>query len=217
MIEIKGGVFIFVLCIRTVIIYAVLILSMRLSGKRQVGELQLSELITAFLISEVASTPLSDLQIPIVYAVIPILILICLEITVSFITTKSSVAKKIFEPSPTVLISDGTLRIGELEKQRLTADELISALRLKDISDIADVRFCFLEHNGQLSAFKNDDPLTLPIVVDGNIHRNHLSLLGLDENWLKKELKAQRTDLQTVFLALSDGQSLNIYAKKEGK
>ena len=88
----------FSLFFRTAVIYGVLMLSMRLSGKRQVGELQLSELVTAFLISEVASAPLSEPDIPLLYAILPITVLTCLEVAVSFITTKS-VKKIIFASS----------------------------------------------------------------------------------------------------------------------
>ena len=190
---------------------------MRLSGKRQVGELQLSELITAFLISEVASTPLSDPDAPLIYALIPITVLVILEITISFVTTKSTKIKRLFEPPPTVLIANGKLKINELKKQRLTADEIMSSLRLKDIADITSVKYCFLEHNGQISAFTEEDGLTLPVVVDGNIHDEHLKLLGKDPSWLKARLREQKADLSTVFIATSDGNALTVYAKENKK
>lgn len=213
----KGGNGIFTIVIRTIIIYVFLLLSMRLSGKRQVGELQLSELITAFLISEVATTPLTDPDMPILYALIPITVLLCLEITVSFITTKSVSVKRMFEPAPTVLIGNGKLNIAELKKQRLTADELISSLRLNNVSDINTVNFCFLEHNGQISSFSKDETLALPLIVDGKIHNGHLKLLGRDENWLKARLREQKADMNEVFIAVSDGNTLTIFAKEKRK
>lgn len=190
---------------------------MRLSGKRQVGELQLSELITAFLISEVATTPLTDPDMPILYALIPITVLLCLEIMVSFITTKSVTVRRMFEPPPTVLIANGKLNIAELKKQRLTADELISSLRLNNVSDINTVKFCFLEHNGQISSFSKDETLALPLIVDGRIHNGHLKLLGRDENWLKARLREQKTDISEVFIAVSDGNALTIFSKEKKK
>lgn len=214
---VKGETDIFTIVLRTIIIYVFLLLSMRLSGKRQVGELQLSELITAFLISEVATTPLVDPDVPLLYALIPIMILLCLEVTVSFITTKSVTVKRMFEPPPTVLIANGKLNIAELKKQRLTADELISSLRLNNVSDINTVKFCFLEHNGQISSFSNDETLALPLVVDGKIHNGHLKLLGRDENWLKARLREQKADMNEVFIAVSDGNTLTIFAKEKKK
>lgn len=208
---------VFTIIARTALMYLILMLMMRLSGKRQVGELQLSELVTAFLISEVASVSLYDNDAPIVYGLIPITVLIALEVIISFVTTKSVTVKRLFEPSPTVLISNGKLNLTELRKQRLTADELMSSLRLKDIADITAVKYCFLEHNGQISAFTNDDCLTLPVIVDGKIHGGHLSMLGRDEKWLKSHLKEQKASMNEIFIATSDGNSLVIYAKEKKK
>jgi uncharacterized membrane protein YcaP (DUF421 family) len=188
---------------------------MRISGKRQLGELQLSELVTAFLISEVASSPITNNGFGILNASVSIALLVFLEIVVSFITTKSFFAKKVFEPSPTVLISNGKLNSDELGKQRLTVDELISSLRLKDISDISSVKYCFLEHNGEISAFKEGDILTIPVIVDGHIYRNHLKNLGKDENWLSKRLKEQKLTADQVFIGVSDGNTLTVFAKKK--
>lgn len=200
--------------IKTILIYFILVISMRIGGKRQLGELQLSELVTAFLISEVASSPITNSDFSVKNALISIALLVFLEIAVSFITTKSFFAKKVFEPSPTILISNGKLNVNELGKQRLTADELISSLRLKDISDISAVKYCFLEHNGEISAFKEGDTLSIPVIVDGRIYKKHLKNLGKDENWLTKRLKEQKLTADKVFIGVSDGNTLTVFAKK---
>lgn len=206
----------FPVLIRTLIIYIVLVASIRLTGKRQVGEMQLSELITAFLISEVAASPLADPDIPLVYGIVPILLLISLEIVISFVTTKSVALKRMFAPPPTVIIKNGKLDLKALGKQRISAEELISSLRLKDIGNISDLNFCFLEHNGQISVFKADDSLTLPLITDGNINTNSLSLIGKDEAWLKARLKSDKRRLGDIFLMTSDGNSA-YYVEKEKK
>lgn len=206
----------FPVLIRTFLIYITLVASIRLTGKRQVGEMQLSELITAFLISEVAASPLADPDIPLVYGIVPILLLISLEIVISFITTKSVALKRMLAPPPTVLIQNGKLDLKALGKQRISAEDLVSSLRLKDIGDISDLNFCFLEHNGQISAFKCGDALTLPLIIDGNINANSLSLIGKDEAWLKAKLISDRRRVNDIFLMTSDGNSA-FYVEKEKK
>ena len=208
----------FPILIRTLIIYIILIASIRLTGKRQVGEMQLSELTTAFLISEVAAAPLSDPDIPLIYAILPIRLLVSLEIIISFITTKSLFFKKMFEPPPTVIISNGKLNLHALNKQRLSADELISSLRLKDVSDISELEFCFLEHNGQISAFTKSDKLALPVIVDGKANTHFLKLLGKDELWLAARLSSDKRKLENLFLMTTDGnRSYYIEKEKEKK
>ena len=95
--------------IRTILIYLLLIAIMRLSGKRQIGEIQLSELVTTFLLSEIASHPLTNANIPFLYAVIPILTIISLEIIMSFLSTKSAVMKSILDGKPSIIIRKGVI------------------------------------------------------------------------------------------------------------
>lgn len=204
----------FPIFIRTLITYIVLIISIKLTGKRQVGEMQLSELITAFLISEVAASPLCDPDIPLVYGFVPILLLVSVEIIVSFVTTKSIFFKKLFQSPPTVIISNGKLNIHALSKQRLSVDELISSLRLKDIADISKLDFCFLEHDGQISAFTSDDGLTLPIIIDGKVNSHFLSLLQKNEAWLKSTLKSDKRNVENIFLMTTDGKN-TFYIEKD--
>ena len=204
----------FPVLIRTIIIYLFLVIAIKMTGKRQVGELQLSELITAFLISEVAAAPLSDPDVPIIYAIVPILTLISLEIIISFVITKSVFFKKLFESPPTVIISKGKLNLHALDKQRLTADELISSLRQKDVADIDKLEYCFLEHNGQISAFEKDDGLTLPVIVDGKINTHFLKILGRDTNWINKRLASDKRNIENIFLATTDGNDIKYIYKK---
>jgi uncharacterized membrane protein YcaP (DUF421 family) len=95
--------------IRAAIIYTILLISLRLTGKRQVGELQISELITTFMISELAASPIQDLSIPLIYSIVPIIFLLCAEISLSFLATKSKRLKKLFFGNPSIIIRKGKL------------------------------------------------------------------------------------------------------------
>ena len=205
----------FPILVRTVIVYFVLVLSIRLTGKRQVGEMQLSELITAFLISEVAASALSDPGLPLLYSILPILLLTSLEILISFLSVRIRPVKRLFEPPPTVLIAGGKLNQEELRRQRITLDELLSALRLKDVADIAALEYCFLEHNGQISAFQAGDGLTLPVIIDGSVLKRNLALLGRDENWLNGLLRRDGRKKKTLFLMTTDGSTARYTEKTE--
>ena len=68
---------------RTIVIYAVLLISVRIMGKRQLGELELSELITTLMVSELAVLPISDKRIPVLYGIVPILVLLSVEVILS--------------------------------------------------------------------------------------------------------------------------------------
>ena len=166
---------------RTIIVYIFLVIAMRLTGKRQIGELQLSELITALLLSELAASPITNNNIPLSYAFVPILTLVCIEIINTFLVTKNVAARRFLDGVPNIIIKKGVLDQKELAKVRMSMEELFAELRLKDIYDISEVEYAILEQNGQLSVTPKtaSRPLT---VGDMNLIQSdrgiaHLSLV----------------------------------------
>jgi len=220
--------------LRTLIIYLILIISMRMMGKRQIGELQISELVTTFMLSELATAPLSNKQIPVSYALVPIFLLLSLEVITSFLLMKSSFLKRLFTGRPSIIIHHGKIDQQELGRLRITIHELLSELRQKSIGDIADVEYAILEDNGKLSVFQKSvkAPLTPeqadlaitengiahPIIADGKISRENLTLAGVSENWLHAQLKKRNLETAEVFLlTLNDGGELFIVTKESIK
>ena len=95
------------LLIRFIFVYFFMSFSMKLMGKRQVGQLQMSELVSAFFLSELATYSVTDPDIPLLNGVIPIMVMICLEVIVSFLSIKVPLVKKAFDFEPSVLIFNG--------------------------------------------------------------------------------------------------------------
>ena len=208
--------------IRTCIIYFTLLLSMRFLGKRQIGELELSELITTFMLSELAVMPISDPDIPIAYGLLPILLLLSIEVILSFFVSRYAPLRKIFFGAPSILIHEGKINTKEMKKLRIGILELLAELRLKDISDIRDVRCAILEENGKLSVFTTADasPLTktdarisaaesgvgLPVVTDGRLMRDSMRLAGIDAGWIDRKLRENKVCRREVLLMTVDEQ-----------
>lgn len=201
---------------RTVIIYLVLIAAMRLMGKRQIGELQLSELIVTLMLSELAVGPITNKSMPILHAVIPIVLLLAIEVILSFGLTKSNALKKLLYGSPIVLIQDGKANLAAMAENRIEIDELLSELRQKGAPDIASVKYAILEDNGKLSVFLKSDasPATAKdmgvsppdcgiaheLVIDGAVVRENLALMKKSRVWLDRELEKRGVALEDVFL-----------------
>ena len=192
--------------IRTLTIYIFLVLAMKLGGKRQIGELQLSELVTALLLSEIASIPIGHEDIPLSFAVIPILTVICVEIISAFASTKCKPLKRFLDGTPSVLIRRGKLDIKELSKIRMNVDELIAEARLKGISDISDIEYAVLEENGKLSVIEKakkgekERGLAHAVITDGSVNEHGLISIGMTRDGLSKRLYAKKTSLEDVFL-----------------
>lgn len=209
--------------VRTVLIYVILIAMMRFTGKRQIGQLQVSELITAFLISEIASNPVTDSNIPLLHAIVPITVILCLEVIASFLSTKSAIIKKILEGKPSVVVRNGKPVQKEMAKMRMSVEDLFCQLRLKDAPSPSVVDYAIFEPNGQLSVFPLENAPTVtgiahPVIVDGHIISYVLKDIGRDEKWLGKILADKKIrDIKTVFLmTVDDGDAITVY-KKETK
>ncbi len=208
---------------RTIIIYLFLVLAMKLGGKRQVGELQISELVTALLLSEIASIPIGHDDIPLSFAVIPVLTLICLEVISAFVATKSQALKKALGGTPSVIINKGKLDIEALAKLPMGVEEFISEARLKGIADISDLEYAILESNGKLAVFEKakdgekETGIAHAVIVDGSISQNSLDQIGMSKAQLDSRLKSKNTELENVFLySVNDaGEEYWVFSKKQ--
>ena len=204
--------------LRTIIIYFVFIIAIRLLGKRQVGELEISELIVTFMLSELATVPIQDPSIPLSYAFIPLVILIAFEVISSFLVTKSKIFKKMIIGNPSYVIKKGELNQKELERLRMSLPELLGELRLKNVGDISNVEYAILEENGKLSVFEKDAPSSVghALIIDGDINESNLKIAGKDKKWVLRCLKKHKLTLQEVFLlTCDDDDTINIIIKEE--
>lgn len=218
--------------LRTLFLYVFLIAVMRLTGKRQIGQLQLSELITALLLSQLASQPLINESIPLVYAVVPILLLVSIEIILSYLSTKSNFMKKILESPPSIIIRKGVVNQKEMSRVRLSVEELLCELRLKGISSLSEVDYAILEQNGQISVLTNDANtpikqkdmnvkgdaagLSQPVLIDGHINKAAQKEAGKSDAWIRAELAKRRiTDTRDVFLLTVDDRGATEIIRKE--
>ncbi len=182
--------------IRTIILYIIVIFALRLMGKRQIGELSPSELVVTILISDLAAIPMQDPGISILNGIIPILSLLCLEIIISTILLKSTLARKIVVGSSSILIDNGKISLKEIKRMRITVDELVEELRLKDFPDISYVKYAILETNGKISIipfpeYVNTRSCSMPITLisDGKLNSSGLNEIGKDEQWIDKQIK----------------------------
>ena len=208
--------------IRTAIIYILFTIAIRLMGKRQVGELQISELITTFMLSELAINPIQDISIPIAYALIPLVFLFAMEVITSFLVTKLPKFRRAFMGAPSIIIRAGVLDQKELGRLRISISELLSELRLKNVSKIEDVDYAILEQNGQLSVFlkgnlQASNGIAHAIIQDGDINYSALDEAQKSPDWIDTELGKRGLALCEIFLMTYDEKGVINIIKKEDK
>lgn len=207
-----------VILIRTVILYIFIVFGLRIMGKRQLGELQPSEFVITILISNIATLPIEDTNVPILGGIFPILTLVCFEVFISSLTLKNKTARKLISGSPRMLIRDGVIDQYELKNIRFSIDDLMEELRGNNIFDIRDVAFAIVETTGKLSVYEkfsarnvtpeilniqntsNDDSPPVIIISDKEIIKEGLRFCNLKEEWLYKTIAENGYELKDIFL-----------------
>ncbi|MDD3346238.1 DUF421 domain-containing protein [Oscillibacter sp.] len=218
---------------RTVILYFLIMIGLRVMGKRQIGELEPSELVLTMMISDLATVPMQDFGIPLLAGVIPILTLLALSMLLSQISLHNLRFRSLVCGTPTVLIRRGKLEQSAMQKNRYTLDELLEELRGQGFSGIEDVKYAVLENSGQLSVFpwtacqpptaqqlglRLEDDVTLPVILinDGRVLRKNLIACGRDDAWLQNQLRHHAlSSPEEVFLLTLDEQDAVFCVKKE--
>lgn len=210
----------FITVYRTIILYIVVIISIRLMGKRQIGDMQPSDLVITLLISEIAAMPLQDTDQPILFGVSAIFTIVVIEILVSIIALKSFFVRKMLSGKSAILIKDGIIDQKELKNVRMTVLDLVEMLRGQQVFDIGTVSFAVLETGGSLSVLlksqsqpatvgdikvgKGPAELPLPVISDGKILKESLTALKINENNVTSKLAKKGMRVRDIFLMTMD-------------
>lgn len=208
---------------RTVLIYFVIYLVIRLMGKREIGKLSVFDLVISIMITELAVIVVEDTERPVWQGVVPIAILAIAQIAIAYITLKSRKLRLLFDGKPSYIIEHGKLKPEEMRKQRYSLDDLMLQLRENKITNVADVEFALLEPTGKLTVTSKEqyrkeakgaappsgafrfEGLPVPLVMDGKVQEDNLERIGQTRFWLKRELAARGVkETKDVFLCTID-------------
>ncbi len=218
--------------VRSIILYVIVLVVMRLMGKREIGQLQPFELAIAIMIADLASVPMSEVGIPIINGIIPILSLLVMHLIISFINLKSIKMRQLICGKPSILIYRGKINEKVLIKERFTINELQERLRANNINNLADVEYAILETSGQVSIIqKPNKRTTIPedfnimpeyegisydLVIDGKIMNDNLKTLNKTYGWLKKEVNKFNIEPEEALLVTVNAKG-DIFCQKKEK
>ena len=210
-----------ILTLRTLVVYLALILAMRLMGKRQLGELQPSELVSTILLSNLASISIEQPELPLAASLTPVFLIAVLEVLSSGLALHHPKLAQLLSGRPVPVIRNGVIDQNALRALRLTAADLLEALRGKDVFDPADVAYALVETDGTLNLVKQpgketllredvglsqprEAPTRLPFVLDGRICPDALAWFGKTPEWVTARLQKEKVPLPQVLLLLGD-------------
>lgn len=216
---------------RSIVLYIIVLIVMRLMGKREIGQLQPFELAIAIMIADLAAVPMAETGIPISNGIIPILGLLVMHLIISFLNLKSMKIREILCGKPAILIYRGKIDEKVLKKERFTLNELQERLRSSNVVNLGDVEYAILETSGQVTVIQKPDKRTttpkdfnimpeyegIPydLVVDGKVMYNNLKIIGKDYNWLKKQVNKFNMEPEEALIVTFDGGNQIFCQKKE--
>lgn len=174
-------------------------------GKRQLSQITPFDFISAIVLGELLGNAIYDKEIGLMYILSTLLLWGVLMLLVEIVTQKFRKTRGFLEGNPSIVIRQGMIDRKELKRNKIDINELLNMLRQKDVFSVREVEYGILESNGKLSVLKkskyeqptNEDldiskkPVYLPVVIisDGEVLLDNLKDSGLNEKWLKKQLK----------------------------
>ncbi|MFW6237863.1 MAG: YetF domain-containing protein [Halanaerobiales bacterium] len=208
---------------RTFILYLAVIIILRIMGKRQIGELQPYELAITIMISALAALPMEDIDIPLLYSIVPMLLLLIFQEIISYVTLNSNRTRSLICGEPTVLIRNGQLMEKELTKLKINMNDLLEQLRITGYHNLEDIEYAIMETTGNISVIPKSQkrPLTpedmgidtsfegppKSLIIDGEVQQDNLKSVGLDRDWLQNTLQEYNINSpRKVFYAALDSE-----------
>ncbi|MDO4377166.1 MAG: DUF421 domain-containing protein [bacterium] len=192
-----------IIIFRTFFYYILFLVLFKVMGKREIGELGVNDLLVSVLFAEFATLAISNYKEPLLVTLIPTLIIVFLQVIVSFLSLKSIKIRNLVDSSPALIMKNGNINFKEMEKQRYNLEDLLTQVRDKGIKSLDEVEYAILENNGKLSIFLKDEKnvYPMPLIIDGVINYQTLVDIKKDKLWLMKMLKNEHTSLEQVFYA----------------
>ena len=206
--------------LRVLLVYILLLISIRIMGKREIGQLSNLDFVVAIVVAELATLPITDHKLTLEETILPMLIITFLQVGVSILCLKSNRFRRLLYGRPNVLIAGGQMQMQEMRKARYNIDDLLSQLRQKDVFDVASVEYAVLETSGELtvmqkqgshpvtrSDLKMETPVSfcgmpLTLIDDGEVNWRGLADHGITEAWLTEQLRRNgATSAGEVFYA----------------
>lgn len=202
--------------VRATVLYAVVIFLIRVMGKRQIGELQPAEFVVTMLVSEIASIPMQDNTIPILNSISALFVLVAYEVITSAVSLKSYKFRAFMQGHPIIVIRDGVIDIKALKKMRMSVNDLIGALRQKDVFEISQVSYAIFETNGQISVLlkpenmnatagdlnlmPQDEGMPFAVICDGTVIEDAVEQSGIERSKIKSAVSSAGMEISEVLI-----------------
>ncbi|QQK76277.1 DUF421 domain-containing protein [Salicibibacter cibarius] len=207
-----------VVIVRALITFFIILLYARIIGKQQIGNFTMFDYINGITIGSIAGTLATDLSSKALVHFLALTVFIILTIVLQLIGIKNRFLSKVQDSEPVVLMQAGKILEKNLQKVRITKDQLMAQLRAKNIFSPLEVEVALLEPDGAISVLPSSSyqvvqkkdlnippqaaKLTTEVVIDGKVINQNLTQRNKDQDWLTEQLNNQEiTNLREVSYA----------------
>lgn len=139
--------------LRTIIMFIIILVGLRILGKRGVKQLSVFELVVIIGLGSAAGDPMFYKDVGILPALVVFVLVISLYLIITHFIGKNKNFEALVEGKPVCLIEDGMFAIDNFKKENLGEDEFFSELRMKGISQLGQVELAIVESGGSISVF----------------------------------------------------------------
>ncbi len=218
---------------RSAFIYVIVLFLYRLMGKRQIGEMQPFELVLTQIVADLATIPMSEISVPVLHGIVPVLCLVLLHFFLTFLSSKSTKFAKFFNGKPIIVINPNGIDEKSLKNLDMSVEDVFEALREAGFFSVEQVQYAVMETNGKLSVLPKSDfaPLTasdmkikndesqIPVnmICEGKILKDNLSVLGVCEKDLMAVLKMKKIKKIKDVLLLTIDKNGQVFLQEFGK
>ena len=142
---------------RTIIMFTVVLLTLKFAGKRGVKQLSIFEIVIIISLGSAAGDPMFYEDVGLLPAMLVFLIILLLYRSVTWLLGKSKAFEYFIEGNVQSIIEDGQFSIQTFEKEDLALDEFFTELRARSIEHLGQVRNAYIETNGTVSVYFYED------------------------------------------------------------
>lgn len=223
----------FTIIIRSILIYIVVLFVFRFMGKRQIGQMQPFELVLTLIIADLATIPMSDVTIPVLHGIVPLLTLVIAHFILTLLTRSSIKLGEIVNGKPVILITPDGIDYEVLKSLNLTVDDVFEAIRGCNFFSLDQVAYAIMETTGKVSVIPKSqfapatcgdlnlelEEATIPItlVSQGRFMEENAKLAKVDYDFVKNLIVKEKIRAIKDILVLTIDSTGKIYLQEKNK
>jgi len=205
--------------LRSITSFSLLLIGARILGKQTISQMTLFDFVAAISLGAISANLAFNTSIKVHHTIIAFTIYVAIIFLIAIISLKNRKGRKFLAGDPTIVIQNGKVLEGNMNKMRYTLDYLNQQLREREVFNIEEVLFAIVETNGTLTVLKKpqfrnvtrqdlmiavmpEQKLPIELIMDGEIIKDNLEQNNLTFSWLESELKKRNLTKQDVVYAV---------------